>query len=198
MHRFFLAAILLVVGLPANSQDKYFPPKAFSDDVRLNQFVYDWYSSELKVLEEPSLFEMAGNRAAETYRFLWLRTFDHPVAVRLEFRNDGSAVISAKVATGSSGYPDKKAQLLENFSRPITRKQTQVFQMLLKKIDFWKLPSSDEHHGNDGADWIVEGVKQGTYHLVVRWSPKEGGIRELGEMLAFGLADLKIPKDRVY
>jgi len=37
-------------------------------------------------------------------------------------------------------------------------------------------------------------VKEGKYHVVVRWSPKEGQNPRLGLTLAIGLADLQIPK----
>ena len=198
MPRFLLAMVLLVVVFPATAQDKYFPPKVFSDDVQLSQFVSDWYSSKLKILEEPSLLEMTGNHDVEVYRFLWLRTFHNPVAVRLEFANGGSAALFAKVATGTGGFPDKQTHLLQNLRRPISREQAQAFRKLLVKIDFWTLTSDAGRGGEDGAEWIVEGVKQGRYHVAVEWSPKESGIRNLGMMMAFGLADLKIPKRDVY
>jgi hypothetical protein len=199
VHKLLLAAILLAAVFPASGQVRYFPSKVFSsDDVQLDQFVSDWYSSKLKILEEPSLLEMAVNRDVETYRFLWLRTFHNPVAVRLEFAHDGSTVLFAKVATGTGGFPDKKPHLLQNFSRPVSAEQAKSFQQLLEKVDFWALPTEDMHRGEDGAEWIFEGVKQGTYHVVVRWTPEQGKFRELGMMLALGFADLRIPKEEIY
>lgn len=198
MRKLLLATILLVGVLPVTAQERYFPPKAFNDDVQLDQFVSGWYSSKLKILEEPSLLEMTGNRSPETYRFLWLRTFHNPVAVRLEFENDGTAILFAKVATGNGSFPDKNARLVQNLSRPIGREEREKFQRLLERADFWTLPRGDRHRGNDGAEWIVEGVKESKYQVVVRWSPLDGAIREIGMMLAFGLADLKIPKEDIY
>jgi hypothetical protein len=198
VRRLSLAAILLVVVFSAGGQVNYFPQKVFSADIRLDQFVSEWYSSKLKILDEPSLLAMAGNHAAETYRFLWLRTFDKPVAVRLKFDADGSAVLLVKVASGTGGFPDKNTHLLQNLSRPVSRQQAQAFRRLLGKTDFWMMSSTVERGGMDGAEWIVEGVKHDAYHLVVRWSPDQGRFRELCMMLAFGLADLKIPKEDVY
>lgn len=199
MQRVLLGVILLVFVFPASSQVRYFPPKVFSsEDAQLDQFVSEWYSSKLKILEEPSLLEMAGDRNVETYRFLWLRTFHKPVAVRLQLSNDGRAVLFAKVATGTGGFPDKNPHLLQNFSRPVSSEQVQAFRRLLGKMDFWTLPRDRGPGGNDGAEWIVEGLKQGTYRVVMEWSPQQGAIRDLGMMLAFGLADLKIPKEDVY
>jgi hypothetical protein len=194
----WIGTILLVTVLASTAQDRFFPPRVFSDDARLDQFVSDWYSTELRILDEPSLLQIAEGSTGETYRFLWLRTFHHPVAVRLDVRPDGIGVLSSKVATGSAGFPDKRAHLIENVSRPISREQTQTFLREIVKLDFWALPSYDEHRGEDGAEWIVEAAKQGKYHVVVRWSPKEGQIRELGLALAIGLADLQIPKEDIY
>jgi len=198
VRRMCVGAMLLVAVLTSTAQDKYFPPLVFSNDVRLDEFVSNWYSSELEILEEPSLLGIAERHSGEAYRFLWLRSFHHPIAVRLDVRPDGIGVLSSKVATGAAGFPRKSAHLIENVSRPISREQTQAFLRQVKKLDFWALPSCDEHRGEDGAEWIVEAVKEGKYHVVVRWSPKEGQIHELGLTLAIGLADLQIPKEDIY
>lgn len=63
-------------------------------------------------------------------------------------------------------------------------------------MQFWSL-GLDDKAGDDGAQWIIEGVKDGKYHLVDRWSPKDGQVRELGLML-LDMANLKIPAKDVY
>jgi len=72
----------------------------------------------------------------------------------------------------------------------------------LKRIEeagFWNTPSVDNSRiMNDGAQWIVEGLKGGTYHLVDRQSPENGVAWELGRMFLFELAKLKLPKDEIY
>jgi hypothetical protein len=170
---------------------------ALADDHWGDQFKADWYSQELKVLEEPSLLQVAGNPSAESYRFLWLRTFRHPVAIRLDMRRDGIGVLTTKVASGTGGF--KPGHLVENTSRPLTREQTQAFLARAKKVDFWLLPSHvNDQTGTDGSQWIIEGVKEGKYHIVDRWSPREGAVRELGVTLAIGLAHMNVPKDELY
>jgi hypothetical protein len=42
---------------------------------------------------------------------------------------------------------------------------------LLREARFWELPTSGGHGGFDGADWLVEGNREGGYHRVSRWSP---------------------------
>jgi len=36
--------------------------------------------------------------------------------------------------------------------------------------------------GNDGSEWIIEGVKNKKYHMVTRWTPS-GNFRSVGEYL---------------
>jgi hypothetical protein len=56
----------------------------------------------------------------------------------------------------------------------------------------------EDRVGNDGAEWIIEGIKRGNYRLLSRWTPREGAIHELGLTFAFGLTRMSIPKDQVY
>ena len=39
------------------------------------------------------------------------------------------------------------------------------------------MPTEDSRLGNDGAQWILEGMKDGRYHVVDRWSPDGGDYR---------------------
>jgi hypothetical protein len=45
---------------------------------------------------------------------------------------------------------------------------------VLAKANFWHLPVRDERNGLDGSTAIIEGVKDGKYQVVNRWSPKRG------------------------
>jgi hypothetical protein len=187
---------LLLFGAFSIAQETFFPEKALSDDSWSDRFRAKWYSRQLEALEEPSLLELAKN-SYESYRFLWLRSFHHPVAVRFDMRADGIGVLTTKVASGAGGF--KPGHLVENMSRPLTRAQTQAFLARLKKVGFWSLPSPvNDQTGPDGSEWIIEGVKEGKYHVVDRWSPNEGAVHELGLYLAIGLAQMNVPKDEIY
>jgi hypothetical protein len=50
----------------------------------------------------------------------------------------------------------------------------------------------------DGAQWILEGVKNGKYQVTDRWSPEVGPIRNLGIMMLIDLAKLKLLYEEVY
>jgi hypothetical protein len=188
---------LAVSAVPLVAQETYFPTNALGDDSWGDQFKAKWYSQELKVLEEPSLLDQTKNPSSESYRFLWLRSFNHPVAIRLDIRADGIGILTTKVANGTGGF--RPGHLVENTSRPITREQTQAFLARLQKVSFWSLPSHvNDQTGTDGSQWIIEGVKEGKYHLADRWSPDKGPVRDLGVHLAVGLAHMKVPKDELY
>ena len=56
----------------------------------------------------------------------------------------------------------------------------------------------NDQEGTDGSQWVIEGVRAGRYHVVDRWTPSKGVVRELGLMLAFDLAKMDIPKNEIY
>ena len=190
-----LVAVLLLFVTPLGvAQPRYFPAHSFSENEWLDTAKTGWYSEQLRALQEPSLLDIAQNKSAQSYRFLWLRSFDHPIAIRLDIRADGSGELSTKIASGSGGY--RPGHLTENLSRPLLRQQVQTVATRINSMQFWSL-GLDDKAGDDGAQWIIEGVKDGKYHLVDRWSPKDGQVRELGLML-LDMANLKIPAKDVY
>lgn len=190
-------AVLLLIAFTAMAQVKYFPEEAAGGDPRLDKFV-DWYSVQLTALKEPSLLEMANTPSSESYRFLWLRTFHHPIAIRLDVKADGSSVLTTKITSGEGGY--ESGVLTVNTSRNLTQEQTQNIVKKIEEALFWSMPILDDGNtiGVDGAEWIVEGVKNGKYHVVTRWSPESGAIRELGLAFIHDLAKLSIPKNEMY
>lgn len=143
--------------------------------------------------QEPSLSALQTDRAAEVYRFVWLRTFHHPVAVRIVLKNDGDEIVS-KVLDGAGGYDLGK--LIVNKSSPFSPQQKAEFNAMLESTEFWDLPATDpSRSGLDGATWTVEAVKDGEYHVVQRWSPNSGGVRSLG---LFFLKAGNIDEERIY
>ena len=198
-HGLAFSALLFVLTASATAQEAYFPKNALGRDVRSDQRKAMWYSHELKVLGEPSFFKLANNPSSESYRFLWLRTFHPPIAIRLDLQADGSGILTTKTANGEAGFPYTVKQLAKSGSRTIERERIQALLGRLTRAGFWSLPPETyDQTGTDGSQWIIEGIKQGTYHFVDRWSPDEGSVRELGLMFIFDLAQMKIPEDQVY
>lgn len=73
-----------------------------------------------------------------------------------------------------------------------------MFQTLLSKADYWNLKTNEvDIPGNDGSQWILEGVDDKNYHVVDRWTPRGGSFYECCDFL-IGLTDLKIEKSDKY
>jgi len=132
-----------------------------------------WYPKHLEAMKEPSLFQQSTNKAVEQYRFLWLRTFHKPIAVRV--RKD-SAGITLRVIrlTGAGGYDPGRIEHEESFA--LTGDQWDHFLKLLSESSFWNTPRAEKDSGGlDGSQWILEGQAAGRYHLVDRWTPSSDG-----------------------
>jgi hypothetical protein len=103
--------------------------------------------------------------------------------------------LTTKVSSGAGGY--EAGKLVENTSRSLTHRETEKSLATIQRLQFWELPSHEipETAGADGAQWIIEGVRHGKYHVVHRWSPANGAVHDLGLLFVFGLAQMRIPKD---
>jgi hypothetical protein len=152
----------------------YFPRGAFYPTREHEKFIVEWYSGQLKAMGEPSLFSQP-DAPRESYRFLWLRSFHHPVAVRVWASCDGY-FISVKQTDGQGGY--EPGTLITNQTRPLTSDEWDHFISLLDRSCYWQLQAELDDSGCDGAQWILEGVKEGRYHVVDRWTPDGGDFRE--------------------
>jgi len=54
---------------------------------------------------------------------------------------------------------------------PASQEQVRRFLALLDQAHFWSTPTELPSRGKDGAEWILEGVQDGKYRVVARWSP---------------------------
>jgi hypothetical protein len=195
--RIWPALLLIMTTAATSGQTIYFPNRLFDQDAKWDKFTSDWYGGQLKALQEPSLLSLSKDKTTQSYRFLWLRTFHHPVSVRIDIHADGTALLTTKIASGAGGYAP--GHLITNTSKPLTKTETQVFLNKVDKEKFWMQPVKPKGPlGEDGSEWIIEGVKDGKYHLASRWTPSNGPIYDLGFDLAFRLAGLTIPKSEMY
>lgn len=197
-RRTFPLLFLLTALIGSIAQEPYFPQGVLEDNAQGDSFRSQWYSKHLNALKEPSLFQLAKNSKTESYRFVWLRTFHHPVIVRVDINPDGSAELITKVSSGAGGYEPGK--LIEDTSRPLTQQQADKFLATIQRLQLWKLPTHEtpETVGCDGAQWIIEAIKDGNYHVVDRWTPAKGAVHDLGLTFLFGLAQMQIAKDQPY
>lgn len=145
---------------------EYFPDEAhggFSD------FVRDWYGKHLRTMGEPSLWEASRSAPArETWRFTWLRTWGHPVAIRFDV--DGAAATMTYVELdGSGGYAPGSVTI--DRTTKLSAAEWARVSTAIARAGFWSLPTTIPDTGLDGLQWVIEGTAGGKYHVTDRWTP---------------------------
>src|SRR5260370_12940568 len=95
--------LLLLVLPPSFAQPEFFPGGVFGETLQLDKGTARWYSSQLRALHEPSLWALSKTESSQSYRFLWLRTWDHPVSVRFDINRDGTGQLVTKMSGGTGG-----------------------------------------------------------------------------------------------
>ena len=156
--------------IPTDSNILYFPSVKLASDSAdpLNKFNNEWYSKMLFALHEPVIFNL--NDSSEVFRFTWLRTFNNPISVRINNYNQ-KLVLTLKISDGSGGFEHGK--LIKDTSFYISKKEWEIFESKITKLNFWKLNQTEAVEGKDGSEWILEGKKSDLYHFVDRWSPND-------------------------
>ena len=151
-----------------------------------DNFNEEWYGGQLKALRERPLCCVQLS-AARVVRFLWLRSFHHPVVIRLNELPDGRWRMTVKIGSGAGGYAPRR-QLRESQHICRADEVATVLALFDPKSPFWSMPSDEpvstdgaiEEVHVDGAQWIVEARDNTRYHWVDRFSPESGPIREFG------------------
>ncbi len=147
-----------------------------------------WYSLVLYRMEEPSLACGGWDGSEEVYRLLWLQTFAHPLAVRVTRRGAGAELVAVEL--DGTGFAEPGVPV-ERTRRTLSPAEWGRLQQALRRAGFWSLPTSSNLYGVHGSQWIVEARRNGRYHIVDRWSPRDGTYRALGlEFMALAGRDL--------
>ncbi|WP_295938634.1 hypothetical protein [uncultured Alistipes sp.] len=155
-----------------------------------SSFTSGLYTKLLDAMNEPSLWQDA---TESQVRFLWLRSFDDPVSIRLEKKN-GKATLYWKSINRNGAYEPGK--MTKNRKRRITLQQCEDYIALLEKAGYFGMKTIyEEELGNDGASWVLEANIDGKYHIVERWCGAE--IKNLCLRL-LKLTKMKIREDDIY
>lgn len=173
----------------AASTSSYFPRGLLSQNEWGDQFKTEWYSKHLRAMEEAPL-SFPDKQTLESYRFLWLRSFHHPVAVRL-WKTETDQFISVKELSGAGGY--EPGTFILKSQRKLSQAEWDAFMRVLEYSCYWEQPTEEDDAGLDGARWILEGFRQSRYHAVDRWTPQSGSFREAC-LYMLKLSRLKIDK----
>lgn len=170
----------------------YFPPGQTSMPINF---------SVLVSLNEPSLFEAANDARLVSFR----ASFFSPVptrslAIRLVVNHDGSGQITSSASSSAT-----KGILRTQVT--VSAENVDKFLQLVQKEGFWQMPSIEEDTDQktdatgrkayvmDGAAWMLEGVRNGSFHYVYRLNPNPNPILAMECYLA---KDLAKPVDPVF
>lgn len=132
-----------------------------------HDFTNEWYSEELFALDEEALY----HSEAEIYRFSYFPAFSNPIVVRIKIKDDGTSEINYKVGNGNANA--HSGGILKSETAELNKNETQEFIDLLSTNVYWNLPKDIERLGLDGYEVVIEGVKNGEYHIVNRWVPEK-------------------------
>ena len=158
---------------------------------KFDKSTIEWYSSYLFAMKEPLLFNKKLNK--EVYRFIWLRTYDKPVAIRIE--KGDTYKLFWKMLDGAGGY--KPEALILEESKDISDKEWSEFTSLITKSDFFNLPLGRDAMANDKSEWILEGNAMSKYHVTRQGAPTDGDFYNACNYL-LQLTGLEIPADKKY
>ena len=141
MMRAVLGVLSSVAPGATGAEVQYFPDLALAEKAELHQLRAEWYSQHLRAMNEPSLLEARNDGSSHIYRFLWLRTFDHPIALRLRVRPEGDGVLTVRVLNGMGGYGPGRVRIKRTVD--VNSDRVSSFLESLEKIGFWRLTGSD-------------------------------------------------------
>jgi hypothetical protein len=82
-------------------------------------------------------------------------------------------------------------------TRKLTKEQSDAIAGKFTTSGLWSMAATEDSNGKDGAQWVLEAAKDGRYHVVDRWSPKGGPIKELA-LHILELSEYKVSDDKVY
>ena len=205
--RFFLLCILFGLSYKSYGQQlmdlfpekgktiKYFP----ADNARYYKgynykFIITWYSEMLWAMKEPVIYTDRSKN--EIYRFTWLRTYNHPIAIRIENRG-GLYFLFWKMCNGNGGFEPGK--LIIDKQKSVDKRVWKQFSSFLDRINFWSMDTHVKDSGDDGAQWILEGKVGNRYHVVDRFTPSlsKDDFYKCCDFL-IGLTDLKFKPGEKY
>jgi hypothetical protein len=168
-----------LLPLASRADEPYFPDLVFDKDRESHDATAADYGKHLKAMGEPSLLGHSRNgREAEVYRFLLLPCFYRPISVRVT-RTGPTASLRAVQLDVMGGYEPGK--VVFNKTTRLIEAQWKSLRTLLERSLFWSMKTNvlwaNANFGNfvgnlDSDHWIVEGVKDGKYHVVDREEPE--------------------------
>lgn len=144
---------------------RYFPEEA-----GISEFANEWYSTQLSALGEPVIYVKESNTDETIYRFICLRTFHEPFSIRIEVDEESeTARLFFKMCDGAGGY--EPGNLIMSNESALEGNEVENLIKAIEENDYWDMPFEGGAIGADGSIWIVEGLKNGEYKAISKWTP---------------------------
>jgi hypothetical protein len=182
-------------------ETNYFPVSLLDEQPKADQLIWNGFSSTLQELDEPSIWERSKGGEAHCYRFLWIGTWAGSLtlwlsfSVRVEFSADGRAQLCGRASWVEFG--DSATPWGSGLPKIVSTEQSEEFLGHVAASEFWTLPTCFNRIGVDGANWVFEGCRDGTYHVVRAWCPPVGPVRDLG-LYFLSLSSIPIDTQKLY
>lgn len=143
----------------------------------------DWIeilSTNLIDLQEPVYWGNTDHiQTNHFYRFVWLRAFDRPIVVTISEDGNGHFALTKKILSDRRFRQHEPCRVEQQ--AVLTDDQDEL-RAIVSELDK-TLPSVAEYDGRwgfDGSTWLIDGVNNGNYYAVHRWSPENGWVRIMG------------------
>jgi hypothetical protein len=180
-----LAVALLVWGVvaPPNTpgmpgEPGYFASRSLSPhSPHADESRGRWFAGILRSFGEVPLGADAKRpRDLTTYRLLAMPAFSTTTMVRVDHSEANGALLTWKERDIAE---DPQKSPVRVRSRPLTKTEWNAVEGVVRRASFWSLPPDIFDQGLDGVQLVLEGSGPGGYHVVHRWSPKDGTFRRL-------------------
>ncbi len=175
------ACLLTIDTQSASFLVRYFPPHPFTgvdSHVRVR-----WYSSAVYALQDKPLWPPA-SPSETVYRVLWMPSRFGDSSVTLTVGSDGRGQIEFKCTDR------RRERVVEDTKHTATPEQVAELKAALNETRFWQTPTDQPPSSfliEDGAFWVMEGVRDGKYHIVYDTSPGQA-VRATAAMMLLRMA----------
>ena len=194
-------AILAMTHSVARSNPQQKPAQTVAPEGRRTYFpkgttnrFADFYSGYLASIGEPSLLAASQDPTTVAYRLVCMYCQRPDILViRLSLKPEWNAAITTTTATSDI---HGKVTVKDRTERTTSARELDGFFRLVEKAAFWSMPSSQEDNSGlpkyDAAlsQWVFEGARNGTYHVVFREGPEQSPFTDMVRFLAKDLAKL--------
>ncbi len=173
-HNEFIPRYVMDSGLQEElKQQRYFPPSIFSEIEDFHNFQDAWFGMHLYSMKEKSLWKKRKQERIQIYRILSLPSFSSPFCLTIEIKQDEAGLMHIKSTDGLGGYDPGKISMDQEF--PLTKAEIEDFLNYIEQLRFWSLQVTDDPFALvvDGTIIVMEGLKDGQYHVVNRHSSNE-------------------------